>query len=89
MPLKIQRLKTRGNGKAANKKNYKLWRPEVKEIMRGSIDVISIQINESFDNVITKMLDAGYSRYPVYEESLDDIKGIILHKRPYACYDAV
>lgn len=53
---------------------------EVKEIMRARIDVVSIQINENFDNVITKMLDAGYSRYPVYEESLDDIKGIIYIK---------
>jgi gliding motility-associated protein GldE len=53
---------------------------EVKEIMRARIDVVSIQIESSFKDVMDKMLEAGYSRYPAFGNSLDDIKGIIYIK---------
>jgi len=53
---------------------------EVKEIMRARIDVASIRFDTSFPDVMDKMLETGYSRYPAYGNSLDDIKGIIYIK---------
>ncbi|HPE99275.1 MAG TPA: transporter associated domain-containing protein [Bacteroidales bacterium] len=53
---------------------------EVKEIMRARIDVASIRFDTTFTDVMDKMLEAGYSRYPAYGNSLDDIKGIIYIK---------
>ncbi|HPB02431.1 MAG: transporter associated domain-containing protein [Bacteroidales bacterium] len=53
---------------------------EVKEIMRARIDVVSICTDNPFEVVIDKMLEAGYSRYPAYGESLDDIKGVVYIK---------
>ncbi|HBG70326.1 MAG: hypothetical protein A2W93_15950 [Bacteroidetes bacterium GWF2_43_63] len=53
---------------------------EVKEIMRARIDVASIRFETSFSDVMDKMLEAGYSRYPAYGTSLDDIKGVIYIK---------
>lgn len=53
---------------------------EVKEIMQARIDVASIRFETSFSDVMDKMLEAGYSRYPTYGNSLDDIKGVIFIK---------
>lgn len=53
---------------------------EVKEIMRARIDVVSIQQDTLFSEVMDKMLESGYSRYPTFGTSLDDIKGIIYIK---------
>lgn len=53
---------------------------EVKEILRSRIDVVAIHIDTPFDNLIKEMLDGGYSRFPVYNDGLDDIKGILYLK---------
>lgn len=53
---------------------------EVKEIMRARMDVVSIRFDAPFSEVMDNMLEAGYSRYPVFGTSLDDIKGIIYLK---------
>lgn len=53
---------------------------EVKEIMRSRIDVAAVYANQPFEEVVTYILDAGYSRYPVYGTGLDDIKGILYLK---------
>lgn len=53
---------------------------EVKEIMRARMDVVSIRHEAPFAEVMDKVLEAGYSRYPVYGSSLDDIKGIVYLK---------
>lgn len=53
---------------------------EVKEIMRSRIDVVGIHVDTSFGEMIGQIMDAGYSRYPVYGEGLDDIKGVLYLK---------
>lgn len=53
---------------------------EVKEIMRSRIDVVAIHDDMSFNEMIGLIVDAGYSRYPVYGEGLDDIKGVLYLK---------
>ncbi len=53
---------------------------EVKEIMQSRIDVAAIHFSQPFDDVVSFILEAGYSRYPVYGTGLDDIKGVLYLK---------
>ena len=52
----------------------------VSEIMRPRIDVVDIDIDSHFDEVVKKVIDTGYSRMPVYDETPDNIKGILYAK---------
>jgi len=53
---------------------------EVSEIMKSRVDVIAVEMNEGFDEIMEKILTSGFSRIPVYEESFDQIKGILYVK---------
>ncbi len=50
------------------------------EVMTHRTDLVAVEINDNFSEVLEKTLEAGYSRLPVYEEDLDDIKGILYVK---------
>lgn len=52
----------------------------VKQIMRSRVDVVAIDIHNSFTEVMKIVKDSGYSRIPVYEEDFDNIKGILYVK---------
>ncbi len=58
----------------------KFGNTDVKQIMRSRIDVTSIEINETYFDVLKIIKKSGYSRIPVYIESLDKIKGILYIK---------
>jgi len=48
-----------------------------KQIMQTRLDVSGIDYSWDFEKVKNQVLDTGFSRLPVYSESLDEIKGII------------
>lgn len=50
------------------------------EIMVPRVDVEAVDIKDSFDKVINRINDSGYSRIPVYSESFDHIRGILYIK---------
>lgn len=50
---------------------------EVKQIMRTRMDVSGIEHNSKFADVIKKVEELHYSRLPVYNNSLDDISGML------------
>ena len=52
----------------------------VSDIMRPRVDVVDIDQDDDFDQVVSKVIDTGYSRMPVYEETPDNIKGILYAK---------
>ena len=52
----------------------------VSDIMRPRVDVVDIDQEDTFDEVVRKVIDTGYSRMPVYEETPDNIKGILYAK---------
>ena len=52
----------------------------VKQIMRSRMDIISLDTALSLDEMMEIVREAGYSRLPVYEEELDNIKGILYVK---------
>ncbi len=53
---------------------------DVKEIMKPRIDVSAIDINSSFAELVRFIVDSGYSRIPVYEDSFDHVRGVLYIK---------
>jgi len=50
---------------------------DVKQIMRPRPDVEAVEYDLSFTSMMAEILESGYSRIPVYKESLDNIAGIL------------
>ncbi len=53
---------------------------DVKEIMKPRIDVVATDIKAKPGNLIKMVVDSGYSRIPVYEETFDNTRGILYIK---------
>ena len=53
---------------------------EVRQVMSPRIDVFALKIEESFEEIMPKIIDKGYSRIPVYNENIDQIEGILFIK---------
>jgi CBS domain containing-hemolysin-like protein len=49
----------------------------VQEILTPRTDLVAIDINESLDAIVDTVLNSPYSRIPVYDESIDNIIGIL------------
>ena len=52
----------------------------VSEVMTPRTDIYAIDINDNVKELLDEMDEFKYSRIPVYEESIDDIKGILFIK---------
>ena len=52
----------------------------VKEVMTPRTSVIAIDIKAPFQDTLAHIVDKGYSRIPVYEDQLDQIKGLLYVK---------
>ena len=53
---------------------------EVEEIMRPRMDIVAVELTMSFEEVKRVITSSGYSRLPVYSESIDNIKGTLFVK---------
>lgn len=51
---------------------------KVYEIMTPRTEIIGIEINSTIEEVINTFIESGYSKIPVYDENLDNIKGIVI-----------
>lgn len=51
-----------------------------KQIMVPRQNITSIDFEEDITEIINKIMDSGYSRIPVYEDSIDNIVGILYTK---------
>ncbi len=52
----------------------------VKQIMRSRMDIIALDTVMTLEEMMHVVREAGYSRIPVFEEQLDNIKGILYVK---------
>ena len=52
----------------------------VRQIMQSRLDINGIEWSASFKQVIEQIADQHYSRYPVFDKNLDEIKGILQTK---------
>ncbi|MRG87904.1 DUF21 domain-containing protein [Salinibacillus xinjiangensis] len=52
----------------------------IREFMTPRIDMVAININQPIEEIIELFFESRYSRIPVYEESIDNIIGILTEK---------
>jgi len=53
---------------------------DAKEIMKSRLDIFAINISTPFSGLLQKILDSGYSRIPIYYQSIDQIQGVLYIK---------
>jgi len=58
----------------------KFGNTEVKQVMTSRVDVVSLDENLTFNEVIETILEAGFSRIPIHKESFDNILGVLYIK---------
>lgn len=52
----------------------------VDEIMRPRVDIVDLDITYSYGKVLSIIKESEYSRLPVYEDTIDNVKGILYVK---------
>ncbi|MDL2235646.1 CNNM domain-containing protein [Christensenellaceae bacterium OttesenSCG-928-L17] len=50
---------------------------EAQEIITHRMDMLALNIDDTLDEILETVLNAPYSRVPVYEESIDNILGVL------------
>lgn len=53
---------------------------EVREIMKPRLDVVALDVSAGFNKLKSVVVESGYSRIPIYENSFDEIKGVLYVK---------
>ena len=54
----------------------------VEDILTPRVDIVAVDIGDTEDEIAARFAESGFSRLPVYEESVDDIIGI-LHEKDF------
>jgi CBS domain containing-hemolysin-like protein len=49
----------------------------VKEVMVPRVDTLFISADSDRDELLSRVIDSGHSRFPVYEETIDNVIGIL------------
>jgi CBS domain containing-hemolysin-like protein len=52
----------------------------VREIMVPRIDIVALDVNDGINESTKVFLDSGFSRVPIYEETIDNILGVLYAK---------
>lgn len=52
----------------------------VREVMTPRVDITAVSVDTEFEELMTLITESGHSRIPLYENSLDNIAGIIYAK---------
>lgn len=58
----------------------KFGNTDVRQIMQSRVEVVAVDAESDFKEVISIILEAGYSRMPVYENTIDNVVGILYIK---------
>lgn len=58
-------------------KVFALGEQRVYEAMRPRTDITGVEIEQHINEVLNTFIESGYSKLPVYEDNLDNIKGVI------------
>lgn len=53
---------------------------EVKEVMKSRVDIFAVEHHFRFRKLLEVIIESGYSRMPVIDQSLDQVKGILYIK---------
>lgn len=52
----------------------------VKQIMKARVDIVAVDLESTFNEVMAIVRESGYSRIPVYQDDLDNLVGILYVK---------
>jgi CBS domain containing-hemolysin-like protein len=52
----------------------------VREVMIPRIDIVALDVDTPVDKALQTLIDSGHSRIPVYEDTIDNIKGLLYAK---------
>jgi putative hemolysin len=58
----------------------KFGNTDVSEIMQSRVDIVAVDQDVKLSKLLSVVVETGYSRIPIYEETLDNIKGILYSK---------
>jgi len=53
---------------------------DTKQVMRPRIDIFALQVDQKYIEILPEIISKGYSRIPVYKDSIDTIQGILYVK---------
>jgi len=53
---------------------------DTKQVMQPRIDVFALSIDQTYAEIVEEIVANGYSRIPVYQDNMDNIKGILYVK---------
>lgn len=52
----------------------------VREVMIPRIDIVALEVDTPLDKALQTLINSGHSRIPVYEDTIDNIKGLLYAK---------
>ncbi len=53
-------------------------------VMTPRVDLVSVEVSQTKEEIVKLFIDSGFSRLPVYEETIDNILGVMHEKDFYA-----
>ncbi|HKK26745.1 MAG TPA: hemolysin family protein [Gemmatimonadota bacterium] len=59
---------------------FELTRTVAREVMTPRTDIVAVRTDASLDEVLGVAAESGFSRLPVYRDSIDDVVGVVLVK---------
>ncbi len=59
---------------------FELTRTVARELMTPRTDIVAVPVDASLDEILGVAGESGFSRLPLYGESIDDIRGVVLVK---------
>ncbi|MFQ5529116.1 MAG: hemolysin family protein [Gemmatimonadota bacterium] len=59
---------------------FELTRTVAREVMTPRPDIVGFPEDTALEDILTTAAETGYSRFPVYRESIDDVAGVVLVK---------
>lgn len=51
-----------------------------KQVMRPRIDIFALSVDQKYSEIISEVVENGYSRIPVYKETIDNVVGVLYVK---------
>lgn len=58
-------------------KVFELGEQKIYEAISPRTEIVGVEINSSIEDVVNTFIQSGYSKLPVYEENMDNIKGVV------------
>jgi CBS domain containing-hemolysin-like protein len=52
----------------------------VREVMIPRIDIVALEVDTPLDKALQTLINSGHSRIPIYEDTIDNIKGLLYAK---------